>query len=192
MESKPSREEKTDPSQNTDLNSCFRFDDESHGIQDLFFNCRGIIINEKFWNSICTELMELTKEAGPVVLYQLGLSYGFGVGVQGKGIAKDPTIVLRFLESYGLLAGWGRFEAPALEKLKEPLTTSITVKLHNNFFARAAKSSSGNPSCFFVSGLLAGILNGMMGGHCNCLETECMAAGSEYCEFIVAPPAAEH
>jgi uncharacterized protein len=188
----PSREEKSIASQDIDPNIHFHFDDESHDIQDPFFNCRGIIINERFWNSICTELMELTKEAGPLVLYQLGLSYGFRVGVQSKGIAKDPAAVLKFLEGYGLLAGWGRFEAPALEKLGVSLTTSITVKLHNNFFARAAKSNSGNPSYFFVSGLLAGVLNGLLGSHCNCLEIECMATGSKYCEFIIAPPTAEH
>jgi uncharacterized protein len=133
--------------------------------------------------------MDLTKEAGPLILYQLGLSYGLEVGTQGKDIVKGPTtMTIRFLENYGLLAGWGRFESPELENDEKPLTTKpVTVRLYNNFFAHASESTTGNPSCFFVSGVIAGVLNGILGGHYNCLESQCVAAGSKYCEFVVTP-----
>jgi predicted hydrocarbon binding protein len=187
MDITPSGEKKSNSHHTIDPNPYFHFDSESHTIYDSVFNCRGVIINERFWNRIRVELMELTKDAGPVILYQLGQSYGFEVGIQGKDIVKDPTMAVRFLEYYGLLAGWGRFEAPELEKKADRLAESVTVKVYNNFFARATKSETGNPSCFFVSGLLAGVLEGLLGDHCNCLEIECMSTGSEYCEFIVAP-----
>nr|WP_294805706.1 hypothetical protein [uncultured Nitrososphaera sp.] len=86
-------------------------------------------------------------------MYQLGLSYGWEVGNQSKSLTKDAAAAVKLLEYYGLMAGWGRFEAPDLEKSvreQELLPPkNVIVKVFNNFFARAAKSETGNPSCFF-------------------------------------------
>jgi len=60
------------------------------------------------------------------------------------------------------------------------------VRIFDNFFAHTSHNNSGNPSCFFVSGLLAGITDGLFGGHHNCLEEECISAGAQCCKFIVA------
>jgi predicted hydrocarbon binding protein len=167
-------------------NPYFHFDPQSKQIKDSVFNCRGIIINERFWNRIRDELMELTKEAGPVILYQLGLSYGLEVGIQGKEAVKDSVAAIDFLEYYGLLAGWGRFETSKLQLSQGQLNGSAVVKIFDNFFAHAPQNNSGNPSCFFVAGLLAGITDGLFGGHHNCLEEQCISAGSKCCQFVVA------
>ncbi|MEO9364078.1 MAG: V4R domain-containing protein [Nitrososphaera sp.] len=173
-------------SHSAELNPYFHFDPQSKQIKDSVFNCRGIIINERFWNRIRNELMDLTKEAGPVILYQLGLSYGLEVGTKGKEAVKDSTAAISFLEYYGLLAGWGRFETSKLRIVQGRLSEPVVVRIFDNFFAHTYQSNSGNPSCFFVAGLLAGISDGLFGGHHNCLEEECISAGSESCKFVVA------
>jgi predicted hydrocarbon binding protein len=61
----------------------------------------------------------------------------------------------------------------------------MTVRVWDSFFASATKSETGNPGCFFVSGLLAGIADGLFGHSHNCMEKECRSAGSECCEFVV-------
>lgn len=123
-------------------------------------------------------------------MYQLGLSYGWEVGNQGKSLTKDAASAVKLLEYYGLMAGWGRFEAPDLEKSvgEQQLLSpkNVIVKVFNNFFARAAKSETGNPSCFFLSGIIAGVMDGLFSGHHNCLESPCIGSGSEHCEFVVA------
>ncbi|AIC16174.1 V4R domain-containing protein [Nitrososphaera viennensis] len=172
---------------NPNLNPYFRFDNESKHIKDSVFSCRGIIINERFWNRIHKELMDLSKDSGPVILYQLGLNYGWEVGGQGKDLIKDPLAAVNFLEYYGLLAGWGRFEASELQLTQGRLAKPIVVKVFDNFFARAAgRSETGNPGCFFLSGLIAGVVDALFGAHHNCLEDKCISAGSECCEFVVA------
>lgn len=178
-----------DAAATAELNPYFHFDPQSKQIRDSVFRCRGIIINERFWNRIRDELMDLTKEAGPVILYQLGLSYGLEVGMQGKEAVKDSVAAVNFLEYYGLLAGWGRFETKLRPTLGQ-MTGSAVVKVYDNFFARTCPNNSGNPSCFFVTGLLAGITDGLFGGRHNCLEEQCISAGSQYCQFVIATTSA--
>jgi predicted hydrocarbon binding protein len=168
-----------------DANPYFRFDPQSKHIEDAVFGCRGIIINERFWNRIRGELLDLMKESGPILLYQLGLSYGFEVGARGKDIVNDPQAAIKFLEYYGLLAGWGRFETGELRMSRGDIEGGMTVRVWDSFFASATKSETGNPGCFFVSGLLAGIADGLFGQSHNCMEKECRSAGSECCEFVV-------
>ena len=140
------------------------------------FNRRGIIINERFWNKLRNELIDIFKDQGPLILYQLGLSYGIEVGSQSREVAEDIVSATKFFEYYGLLAGWGRFEISELESLEG----KIRVRIHDNFFAQAAKVDTGNPSCYFVSGLPAG----MEEGH-HCIEMQCISSGSKFCEFMV-------
>lgn len=58
------------------------------------------------------------------------------------------------------------------------------VKVYDGFFAKEIKKT-GAPGCFFVSGLLAGIAEGLSGEGHNCLETKCMSAGDAPCEFVL-------
>ena len=172
-------------SHSLDMNPYFRFNANSKQIEDLVFNCRGIIINERFWNRIRDELTELLKDQGPLVLYQLGLSYGVDVGSQGRSLTNDFTNAIKFLEYYGLLAGWGRFETSVFQLNDDRIGESVIVKIRDSFFAQTTKNHTGNPSCYFVSGLLAGIAEGLFEEGHHCLEKRCLSAGSEFCEFII-------
>ena len=79
-----------------DANPYFHFDSKSKEIKDLVFKCRGMIINERLWARINREIMDLMKESGPLIMYQLGLSYGYEVGQHGRNIIKDHTTAVNF------------------------------------------------------------------------------------------------
>jgi predicted hydrocarbon binding protein len=65
------------------------------------------------------------------------------------------------------------------------LEESVTVIVEDNFFAAAGKKKWERPRCFLISGLLAGIAEGLLGEGHSCMETKCMAAGSPHCEFLI-------
>lgn len=164
-------------------NLFFQLDDDTKNIKDLVFGCRAILIDEIFWNIIRQELINLMKEAGPLMLYQLGLSYGFRVGAQGRGKTRSVRDAIAFLEYYGLAAGWGKFKTVRLEMTNGRIDDA-QVQIHDNFFAQG-RNKTGNPQCFFLSGMLAGIAEGLIGEGHNCVETSCISCGATCCEFNI-------
>ena len=123
------------------------------------------------------------KEAGPLMLYQLGLSYGFRVGAQGRAKTKNVKDAIAFLEYYGLAAGWGQFKTIKLEMTSGRIDEA-QVQIHDNFFAQG-RNKTGNPQCFFLSGMLGGIAEGLIGEGHNCVETSCISCGAACCEFNI-------
>jgi predicted hydrocarbon binding protein len=61
----------------------------------------------------------------------------------------------------------------------------MIIRIYDNFFAQAAKSETGNPSCFFSAGVVAGIVDALFEEGHHRLERQCLASGADYCEFIV-------
>ena len=145
-----------------------------------------MIINERLWARINQEIMDLMKESGPLIMYQLGLSYGYEVRQQGLNIIRDHATAIKFLEIHGLLAGWGRFVTSDFHPTNGKIDEPVTVKVYGSFFAMANKEKLHDPNCFFVSGLLAGIIDGLLEDSHNCVECRCMSCGSPYCEFNIA------
>lgn len=165
-------------------NLFFQVDADTKNINDLVFGGRAILIGEVFWNIIRQELINLMKEAGPLMLYQLGLSYGFRVGAQGRAKTKSINDAIAFLEYYGLAAGWGKFKTVRLEMTNGRIGEA-QVQIHDNFFARG-RNKTGNPQSFFLSGMLAGVGEGLIGEGHNCVETSCISCESTCCEFNIS------
>ena len=117
------------------INPYFSYDADTKQIQDLAFNHRGIIINERFWNRLRNELIDLLQDQGPLVLYQLGVNYGVEVGSQARKVSEDVGSAIKFFEYYGLLAGWGKLEMSEFE----PIEGKLRVKIHENFFCAVRK-----------------------------------------------------
>jgi predicted hydrocarbon binding protein len=167
-------------------NPFYHFSQKTKVIEDSAFNCRAILVNERFWNKIQSSILDLLKDAGPLVMYELGLEYGFDVGFQGKARAKAKGSVIDLFTYYVMVSGWGRFEVSELKLLKDGAPPrKFDVRVYDNFFAKASKSDTGNPSCFFLSGLLAGLAEGAFSTGYNCLETKCVTAGDDQCEFVL-------
>lgn len=80
------------------------------------------------------------------------------------------------------MGGWGRFEFIKLD-FKENIMI-CTVK--ESPFARLSKQKK-KKVCHMIRGLLAGGASIGFGKDVECIETKCLADGSNFCEFIVKP-----
>lgn len=171
---------------NVYLNPYFYFNPKANITTDLVFKCKAILTNEEFWNAVQDGLDDLLKESGAVILFQMGLQYGTQVGAKARESIADPQQAVKFLETYGLLSGWGKFRTSPLKLFMGRLEEDMTVIVEDNFFATAGRKKKWErPRCFLISGLLAGIAEGLLGEGHSCIETKCMATGSPHCEFLI-------
>ncbi|MGH9921882.1 MAG: V4R domain-containing protein [Nitrososphaerales archaeon] len=167
------------------LNSFFQFDPTTNKANDMVFNCRAILTNEEFWSTMQEGLFSLFKSGAAVILYQMGLEFGFTVGSRARELKQNIDEAVKFLEIYGLLAGWGKLKASAIKLSMGHLTEDLKVTLEDNFFATPNGKKAEEPRCFMIAGILAGIIEGLLGEGYNCVETMCMAAGGKHCEFVI-------
>ena len=168
------------------INEYFNFDPVANKTEDKVFNCSAILTNEEFWDSIQEGLYPLLGSNWPIILFEMGSRYGSKVGAQAAKKALSTEQAIKFLEMYGLMAGWGKFHTLPIQISAEKTIDEITVQVEDNFFAKAGnRSKADSPRCFFVSGLLAGIAEGLFKDHYTCLERKCIALGADSCEFLV-------
>lgn len=168
------------------LNEYFNFNPKLNKTEDKVFGCKAILTNEEFWDAMQDGLYDTLNEGWSVILFQMGLKYGTSVGERARESVPDVPQAVKFLESYGLMAGWGRFKTAPFSLSEGKLADDLRVTVEDNFFARTGKKKKWEtPRCFFVSGLLAGIAEGLLGEGHNCIETKCMASGAHACEFLI-------
>ncbi len=169
------------------LNEYFNFDPKANKTEDKVFACKAILTNEEFWDAMQDGLYDTLNEGWSVILFQMGLRYGTSVGEKARGSIPDVENAVRFLESYGLMAGWGKFKTAQFTLSEGKLTSDLKVTVEDNFFAKTGKKKKWEtPRCFFIAGLLAGIAEGLLGEGHNCIETRCIANGAPACEFRVS------
>lgn len=170
------------------LNEFFNFDPVANKTEDKVFGCTAILTNEEFWDAIQEGLYPLLENSWSVILFEMGSRYGKKVEENAKKKGLDTEQAIKFLESYGLLAGWGRFHTSPIALSTRKLAKDINVTVEDNFFAKSArKKKADSLRCFFVAGLLAGIAEGLFGERHECLERKCIACGAEKCEFLISP-----
>ena len=79
-----------------ELGEIFEFDRSTKRIRDRAFGSRAVIINERFWNRLTDELLDLLKDQGPLILYHMWASYGFEAGAHAYRAEKDTASTTRF------------------------------------------------------------------------------------------------
>ena len=168
------------------LNQFFDFSPTQNRIEDKVFRCKAIFLNEVLWDAIQNGLYDSLNEGLSVLLFQIGLKYGTAVGKKTKEAIPDIDTAVKFLETYGLMAGWAKFETSPIKLEAGKLAENVTVVLKDSFFAIARDGKKADsPRCFFVSGLLTGIADGLLGEGHRCIETKCAVADHDHCEFLI-------
>ena len=120
--------------------------------------------------SSCNILYALGKEEG---LWRLRASKGVKEG--GELPAMDPSLAARLLEATGLI------EKGMLEGDKAGREFDFT--LYGSVEAEGIKGDA--PTCYFISGWLAGALEGLTGLEASAVEGECTAKGDPHCRIHV-------
>jgi predicted hydrocarbon binding protein len=169
------------------LNEFFKFDPVANKTEDKVFGCTAILTNEEFWDAIQEGLYPLLESNWSVILFEMGSRYGKKLGENARRKALDTDQAVKFLEFYGLMAGWGKFHTSPITLSMGKLAKDINVTVEDNFFARSSrKKKADSPRCFFVAGLLAGIAEGLFGERHECFERKCIACGADKCEFLLS------
>ncbi len=167
------------------LNSFFQFDSTTNKANDLVFNCRAILTNEELWRTMQKVLFSVFKSGAAIILYQMGTEFGFTIGSRARESRQNINQAVKFLEMYGLLAGWGKLKTSAIKLSMGQLAEDLKITIEDNFFATPNGKKVEEPRCFLIAGILAGIIEGLLGEGYNCVETMCIAAGGKHCEFLI-------
>ena len=167
------------------LNSFFQFDSTTNKANDLVFNCRAILTNEELWRTMQKVLFSVFKSGAAIILYQMGTEFGFTIGSRARESRQNINQAVKFLEMYGLLAGWGKLKTSAIKLSMGQLAEDLKITIEDNFFATPNGKKAEEPRCFLIAGILAGIIEGLLGEGYNCVETMCIAAGGKHCEFLI-------
>jgi predicted hydrocarbon binding protein len=172
------------------INSFFQFNILEGKLMDQVFHSRAMLVNEELWHSVQETVFSLHKSNAAVLLYQMGLRYGISVGSKAREAKRTIHDAIKYLETYGLLAGWGKFSTSPVYVIDGKLAEDVMVTVKDNFFANARNGNARNgksdgPRCFIIAGLLAGITEGLLGEGYSCIETICAASGATHCEFLI-------
>lgn len=89
---------------------------------------------------------------------------------------RDPASTLRAVCELGTDAGWGRLELVATEP--------ITVEVDCGPLAETASAPDG-PVCHLLRGVLAGIVEGVLGTPVVAREDICAAVSGDRCRFVI-------
>jgi predicted hydrocarbon binding protein len=123
-----------------------------------------------------------TLGTGACVVWYLG---GKGAGKSLAGIIQKRTqsddmqeIWRKIVEIYGR-CGWGKVQ-PIMFRQE---TSEFLIRIYDNAFVKGIRSQTS--SCYYVKGLLEGILEQLTGKHAKSEEIKCMAKGDPYCEFVL-------
>ena len=115
------------------------------------------------------------------ILYALGKEEGSLIFRAFKGVkegelpAMDPLLAARLLEARGLI------EKGMLERDKAGKEFYFT--LYGSVEAEGIRGDA--PTCYFISGWLAGALEGLTGLQASAVEEECTAKGDPHCRIHV-------
>jgi len=80
------------------------------------------------------------------------------------------------------LSGWGTIEIAKIDFEKDEYIAHFK---ENPFTKKYGKTTY--PIDFFICGFIAGGFTASIGKELECYESECLAQGKPYCEFIVGP-----
>ena len=149
---------------------------------------RAIIISASFMQEMFDEFKKIAGSGAEAMIWHLGYMGGYR-GI--KNIAEFfEKMAKRKLSNYEIVKvfltalrsnGWGVFEVSAWNEV----SGEFTFKVWESFESAHIKSKRETPQCFFISGLLCGIVKGLVDKETTPKETKCIAIGDEYCEFHI-------
>jgi len=142
---------------------------------------RAMIIRNDVWNSMLQRTREKFGSGGDVIIYEQGYTAGRISGREllsalGRGFLANQLD--QIIAMYQAL-GWGK--AKVITFVQSPLT--LVIRMWES--AECMGQKSDKPTGHFIRGHIVGIVEEMFGIECKCAETNCLAKGSQYCEFVL-------
>lgn len=149
----------------------------------LFFPARVFL----YWQDM---LISKYKSEGKGIMYEMGRyqvtqalkRYTKNLGIQKVDRTKIMTLTMKIIS----MIGHGTFRIGGYDFTKG--TASISnPKLPLADAYRLTRPTSKEPTDFYVSGLLAGMMAALSGKDVKCVETKCLTKGDKICHFELSP-----
>ncbi len=137
------------------------------------------------------EALNAFGSAGLTIFYMMGQEKGrFDVlkeieALHQQNIFFTKRQVLENIMHQLKVTGWG---APRIQKFDEERGI-LTILVVNNPLAGSLTLSAKpeRPICHYFRGYWVGVVSEVLERKMSCIETRCMGAGEEYCEFKITP-----
>jgi len=144
---------------------------------------RAVVIRQRALAEMFTQMRKEFGSGGSVLLYNEGYNMGRGSFELVLERAGKPFIREHLRECMGILAsvGWGKFSLVSYDK-EGP---RLVVRVEDSF--ECTGFDSDRPYSQFLRGHMCSVLSLLLDAKLKCEETSCVATGSKYCEFRLAP-----
>jgi predicted hydrocarbon binding protein len=142
---------------------------------------RAVLLGQERFSKMLDRLRDSFGMAGNVMVYQEGLSVGDGLARFFVGKMGDRFVKNHLPQIFGVFsaAGVGQVEIAhyELDQLK------VDLILKNSMECSGHQSKKHHSE--FLRGVIAGMIEVVVGGRVKCEEIRCIAIGDDYCEFII-------
>ncbi len=158
----------------------FEFDVTEGVVKNRLTNGRAFFFGSSAWSAVRKDLKGTYGPLGTGMTEQMGQSYGRSLGKMGRKLNMDLRMFFETMVKLGSKTGWGR---PSLSG-GDPITGRARLKLEDCVFC---EDDVGNEEhlCEFFSGVIKGAADEITGSAHSVAETQCIATGSDYCEFYL-------
>jgi uncharacterized protein len=147
-------------------------------LRDVLTNSRVMIFSCSAYRSMCESLYEQFQSGASVILYRMGEGYARellkGYPKEGKASAE----MIKGLEGLARLAGWGNVRIRIIDER----SSECIVQSSAFIFIR---ENTGESSCHFFAGVLAGVASGIFEKDFIAHEILCQGSGSTVCKFKI-------
>jgi predicted hydrocarbon binding protein len=141
-----------------------------------------MLINGDIFKSIKKRLSVMFDDKSSFnILYALGKEEGSSIFEVFKNVKKEGSRDMVLFLTMRLLEAMGLIEKGIMEKDKTGKEFDFTI--YGSIEAEGVKSNA--PTCYFLSGWLAGALKSLTGLEASAVERECVAKGDPYCRIHV-------
>ena len=141
---------------------------------------RVIAMGSHGWATIERELQSTFITGAAVILNRMGYSYGRSAGRAAKTENESPERAFEIMQNLARESGWGGFALNSGDLSAGE--ARITVK--DCFFCLHAREST-EPVCYVLAGLIAGMVDEIIGVSHRVTEEKCVAKGDKLCEILI-------
>jgi predicted hydrocarbon binding protein len=158
----------------------FELDSARGVVRNRLTKGRTFMIGSSAWTQICEDIRSVYLSAGQTLIERMGFVYGTNMGRAAHRRNTEPAAFFDYITELASQAGWGNITLSA----GDPTTGSARFRVENCIFCADVEPCA-DPVCEFMSGVIRGIADEILGGEHVVTEESCSANGQEQCTFFL-------
>jgi len=142
---------------------------------------RCIIFRDSIYYGLFKSVVDAFGTGGASLLYQFGKLVGKKAFEDHIAWAEDNKEVITVMEEVFRAVGFGKLEIVSIDRIRKVVYARIYDSFEGELFR-----GSGNMSCNFIRGILAGWFSRYFNSNVVAEELKCIAKGDPYCEMKIS------